>query len=762
MLKWELKKLCTRFTVVSIIILLILNLASVLILYGGEGTDTGKQIREARAELLDIYHNDHASYDALYEDYEMRNAEYEHWLKFGEGDYIWVNKLIDLDGYGDRQLWSDVRSEIIRAENYSTDIEKVLREAYARLKELGERRGEYTYEYQVNLILRYEKLADMQIAAQDVLGWNEYFSLVSPIIFLSISVILIGVQLFLNEKQARFTAILHVCRYGEARTRLAKIGALFFATAVLTALFTLLPFVILHFTTGLSDSGQMIQALGNFEYCHLELTILQYLLLSFAARVIVFFALALVSAVLGQISGSFVITVGSMLVFLAVNAVLPAGFFTAAFVNCLFERYRAVNFFGIHVPAIMFCALIVAFTVITAFTAAMLLKINLREYLPVEKIKKILSHTKNSAVPQKAAAVSTHHHTLLMWELKKTVLNPWSILLLLVLFFVRFLIQDSYFTPALSDDTVVYNNYVADITELGGTTEDAAPYIAEEAEYIAKVASEYNEALVLYRENRLSTEEYNEISSRYHYANRVSEGFGKLLERQGYLQHMSKQYENIGYVDEDGVNKLLSPDFDVIFVFVILLLISNLFTSEYQSGFAAIQRLTRFGRRETHRSKYLAAILTVSAVWLIFTAVDLCMLFCRFPMNGMSFGILSMQDMNGVGLNIPVWVYVLLCKICGFIGSILLTVLSAGISAITGQNLKSAMILFVIFLAPYLLSVFGMTLFDTVNINHLLYPRLSGGLSRLIVYLLAGVILYTVGSRRWNGTRNGGVYEITY
>lgn len=669
---------------------------------------------------------------------------------YGDGRFTWDNRLIDLETYGDRQLWRDVLTEISRAENYNADIEKVLREAYARLRELGESRGDYTYEYQVNLILHYEELADMQITAQDVLGWNEYFSLVSPVIFLTMAMILIGVQLFLNEKQARFTSILHVCKYGETRTRLAKIGALFCITVVLTAAFTLLPLVVLCFTTGLSDSGQVMQALANFEYCHLELTILEYLMIRFAANVLVFFVLGLVTAVLGQLSGSFVVTVGGMLVFLAVNAVLPVGFFTAAFVSFFYERYRAVNFFGLHIPAVLFCILLIAVIAAGAFVLAMILKINLREYRWIEKCRKLLSRMQNRQRTQKKSAAE-HYHTLLGWELRKLVLNPRSIALLLVLFAVRCVIQESYFVPALTGDMVVYSNYMADITELGGTPADAEPYIAEEAGYIAKTNAEYDEALLQYREGRLSLEEYYAVRSRQNYTEYVSGGFGILRGKQAYLAHMAAQHKNIGYVDEDGVNKFLFPDFDVIFVFVILFLFSDLFSSEYQSGFAAIQRLTKYGRKETGHAKYTAAILTVSVVWLVFTAADLSILFLRFPMNGLGFGLMSMQDLGVLGWNLPVWAYIVLCRLCGLLGAVLLTVLAAGVSTITGQNLKSVMILFVVLLAPYLLSVFGMTLFDAVNIRHLLYPILPDNLIHYILYTSAAGFLYTVGARKWNG-----------
>lgn len=440
-----------------------------------------------------------------------------------------------------------------------------------------------------------------------------------------------------------------------------------------------------------------------------------------------------------------------MLTFLAVNAALPVGFFTVAFENYFYERYRAVNFFGVHISAVWFCILMIAFTVIAAFAGAMLLKTNLREYRFIEKLKKILYNRRSRSTQTKTAVLSEHYHTLLIWEMQKMVFNYRSAAILLLLFILRCAIQNEYFTPAMTGDTVVYNTYVSDIAELGGKPEDAEPYIAEEAEYIARATAEYTDAVLKYREDRITADEYHEISSRYHYAEHVSGGFNRLIEQQNYLRHMSGQYENIGYVDEDGVKKFLFPDFDVVFVFVILFLVSDLFSAEYQGGFAAIQRLTRFGRNEIQRVKYLAAFLTISVIWLIFTAVDLLLLFRRFPLNGLHFGMMSIKALNTIGWNLPVWAYMLLNKISVFLGAGILTVFSAAISTLAAQNLKSVMILFMTMLTPYLLSVFGITLFDIVNIKYLLAPEFPYSLYQLLLYSLITVILCARGIRKWNG-----------
>ena len=114
---------------------------------------------------------------------------------------------------------------------------------------------------------------------------------------------------------------------------------------------------------------------------------------------------------------------------------------------------------------------------------------------------------------------------------------------------------------------------------------------------------------------------------------------------------------------------------------------------------------------------------------------------------------MSIQDLGEIGWNLPVWGYIVLCRFCGLLGSVMLTVIATGVSTVTGQNLKSVMILFVVLLAPYLLSGFGMTLFDVVNIKHLLYPILPDNTIHYILYASAVVILYAVGARKWNGRR---------
>ena len=76
MLKWEIRKLCTRFTLLALLILFVLNAASVLLVYGGDGGERGRVIRAARDELLDEYLNDRPAYEADLAAYREKEYAY--------------------------------------------------------------------------------------------------------------------------------------------------------------------------------------------------------------------------------------------------------------------------------------------------------------------------------------------------------------------------------------------------------------------------------------------------------------------------------------------------------------------------------------------------------------------------------------------------------------------------------------------------------------------------------------------------------------
>ena len=756
MLTWEIRKLCTRFTLFALLILLVFEAASVLLVYGKDGGERGRMIREARDELLDEYINDRPAYEADIAAYREKEAAYEDWMWNGDGAFVWVNDKIDLEDYGDRALWRDVNAEIERAETYNADLARALREAYARLRDLGDRRGEYAYEYQVNVILRYEALADMKIEPRNVYGWNEFFSLAAPAVFLTLTAILLGAQIFLNEKQARFTGILHAARYGEIHTRLAKIGALFVFSVALTAVFTLTPLFLLRITVGLSDPSQVMQALRDFEFCPAWLTIRDALWITLGVRTAVVFALSLAAACVGSLTGSAVLTGGVMLVFLGISAVSKHGYFTAALVRFFFERYRAVNLFGLLVDSELFCGVLVGLVLVLGIAGSMCLKMNPREFRFPEKIKNTAREFAGKiCLPERGKPFTSHSRSLLRWELYKMLGRPGVLLMLVLLFLLRLAMQNSFFTPSVSRDEAAYRAYIADLTKLGGRADQVTDdYIAEESAWLARAEEEYRIGTEDFRAGTITSGEFSEISGRKNYASSVQGGFAKVLERQAYLKGTSMRYENLGYADDDGMKKLLRPGFDLVFAAAILLLFSDLFAGERQSGFAAIQRTAKRGRALTFRAKLAAALSVTAVLWLVFTISDLWMLTSRFPLYGLGFGLKSIPDFAGGVWNPPLWAAAVLTKLAGLSGALLLACFAAGCSVLSPHTAVAASVLFVVLIGPYLTSALGLGVFDTVSAKPLFAPNLPEDLSRIGAWCCPTAILLFLGGIRWIGRRS--------
>ena len=172
-------------------------------------TPEGRFIQEKQSRLFWSYAETPEDFDKAYSSYKRKLSDYEKMLRaapyVGGEITSWENVIIDLPNYGDRDLYNDVMNTISSIENYNTDIdtdiELILSKAYSELNDIGEiRRGEYEYEYQIQLILHYEKLKSLHMEVVPVRGWDTLFSLQSPLILLTITVICLSPQCFLMEK----------------------------------------------------------------------------------------------------------------------------------------------------------------------------------------------------------------------------------------------------------------------------------------------------------------------------------------------------------------------------------------------------------------------------------------------------------------------------------------------------------------------------------------------------------------------------------
>ena len=105
----ELSKYCTRFHLVLLAALLFANLAVTAVETGSWWQNSG-DVRGAVNALLDDYRHDRAEYDALAADYEQRAQS----SRLAPGEF--ENRLIDVPGYGDSDLFRDAAAVTERSE----------------------------------------------------------------------------------------------------------------------------------------------------------------------------------------------------------------------------------------------------------------------------------------------------------------------------------------------------------------------------------------------------------------------------------------------------------------------------------------------------------------------------------------------------------------------------------------------------------------------------------------------------------------------
>ncbi|NCU27579.1 hypothetical protein EOM86_12835, partial [Candidatus Nomurabacteria bacterium] len=157
----EFAKHLTKFNLLLVTVLFMMNIGITAYQYRDEFTADSRIIRETRGSMLELYFSDKDEYQRLKEDYLARFADYEasqYKAMFGAPDKalsVFENKLIDLPGYGDRQLFSDIEKVIGTQDRYRSSLLSLLRDSAMRIRELPENGG-YLYEYYANLLRLYD------------------------------------------------------------------------------------------------------------------------------------------------------------------------------------------------------------------------------------------------------------------------------------------------------------------------------------------------------------------------------------------------------------------------------------------------------------------------------------------------------------------------------------------------------------------------------------------------------------------------------
>ena len=756
----ELMKLCTRFNIILLAVLLAANLVAAAVETGSYWRSSG-EVREAVNTLLDEYRNDRAAYDALRADYDERREFYFR----GQGEL--ENRLIDVPGYGDSKLFLEVEPITERSRNYGRDIRRVVDTAVKRASDPDVAKGSYVYEYNAELILHYRPLADTEIPAEGQFGWNEYFSMRLPTILLALASLVVFSGAWLGEKRNRIVNVLRVSKRGCAPLILAKLSASALVSVCLTLLFTLSPLAVIAVTRGFSPLSMPIQALSAFEFCPYALTVGQYLALTVSVQTVLFLLFSLLVIFLGQILDHELPVYGILLALLTAGYWLSGRQTDSAFYDLrmfnfvdlaagdfLFAKYRALNLGGLLVgliPALaalglVLLALLVGLPFAVGLRAGSYRTFSLR--LPVR--------VKLRRRAQKAVSFRAHSLSVFGYEMKKSMFLPVFLGLSLLALGGKTFVSAEYFKPYEGSYWEVYRDYMKELR--GPVTEEKIRFIEEEERYVSECFAEYARAQAAYRDGEMEIEEYREISERRNYADLVEKPLERVRERLDYLTDpaLEAKHDNLEFIEETAVMRLFRQPLDYIFLVLMTILLSDLFVREYRTGFKSILHTAKNGASKTWSGKWGAAFIGTALVWLFFAGVDLYEVLRTSDATIFSAGLLSIPDMAVTGLDMTVGQYLVCFELIRLFGSLALCAAVAGLSALTRRLSAQFAAVFAVIFIPSLLTTLGENRFESLGIAKLLAPKtVPDSLGALFGWGAAAALLIAVSAWSWENQKSG-------
>lgn len=751
LLKYELIKHINKFNVLLISIMLLLNLGITAYQHRYEFTNEAKNIRETKQQMLDLYNTNKDQYDALYSDFLNRKSEYmvQYYNSLTDDRSIstFENKIINYPNYNDTNLFSDIDKVINAPANFKDSLYSLLRETSDRIR-AANNADSYTYNYYIKLINVYDPLTEITWNPTIIKGWNEFFSLSTPSIFLMLTIYGVFCSVFTVENRAEITNLLNISKRGRKKLIIAKLAYTFLASTLLTIIFTLAPLIIFAISTGLSTPNIPIQALDNFTYFRYNITVWQYLVIYVLTKILVILWLSISIAVISQYFDTeipaLVFTVTLALFGILLKNIQPTSkyyefqkfnLFDIADVNILFNQLKGVNICNLFVDFTYFIIILLLCFIIIIATLS--IAKNTYRYKIINDIK-----ISNNRISMSVSILSMEYY--------KEMVCEGGVYILIIALILKCIASKFYFYPNITSSEAIYIDYMEQLK--GPLTEEKLLFIENEYNYIYDTISNYSLMTNAYRTGDISYSDYQKYLNKYNYANYCKRACDRMCERRDYLVAINSSFPNVEFLYEEGVKRLLSIPIDTIGILTAIFLCSNLFAIEYSTGFDKILRLTKKGRHETYRKKLISILIIASFIYFVFSFIDIYFLSKYYNINYLNANIMSIPNFYEVNISCSILLYIIIYKCLGYIGYLNCFLLISALSVIFKNQIKTVIYTSLFIFIPYIIEYYGITVFRIFSVSYLISPfNIKSGIITCICCFAITVVMLYVSYYKWCG-----------
>ena len=551
---------------------------------------------------------------------------------------------------------------------YRSDIERVIRLAERNIADLSGGGDSFVIRYQKKVIEKYTAILGSGQIPERISGFDEYVAMSGQISLLLFLVVILGSRIILCEHDSRMKPFLCISKRGN-RTYVNKLWLMLFLSFGLSAVFSILNLTVCGIKFGFSGLQAPVVSVQSMEFCPYPMSIIGYILTVYVISSALTFLVALLSAGVGKLSGSYIFT------FLSGGAVCTCLYLSGFDLGSLFTRYRALNLFGIAVDSLPFYAILLLLTGVLLGVIFCLVgnrqtlfgeRMHRAENLLLEKTDAVRKKVLKRKGPRRI-----RRHGLYVYELKKIFISSKLILLVMLL-----LGSKIYFCIENDGQNDPYEReYYRLCTELGGElTEDKSATITIGLAQCEAILSRYEEMKAQVQNGLITSEEYNEYLQKLYAAEVRQSAFLGLDEQRRHIESLRNAGKKAEIIYDSGWKTLFVAGPDLYLYALILLLFAGIYSFEYKSGMNRVLPSVKHGGYVLDRTKFLTAATVTAVLYLIFTATDIVFLTRMYPLENLSAPALSVIGIP-MPMNTPLLLYAALFELKRMLGFVLLSVI---------------------------------------------------------------------------------------
>ena len=550
---------------------------------------------------------------------------------------------------------------------YRSDIERVIRLAERNIVDLSGGGDSFVIRYQKKVIENYTAILGSGQIPERISGFDEYVAMSGQISLLLFLVVILGSRIILCEHDSRMKSFLCISKRGN-RTYVNKLWLMLFLSFGLSAVFSILNLTVCGIKFGFSGLQAPVVSVQSMEFCPYPMSIIGYILTVYVISSALTFLVALLSAGVGKLSGSYIFT------FLSGGTVCTYLYLSGFDLGSLFTRYRALNLFGIAVDSLPFYAILLLLTGVLLGVIFCLVgnrqtlfgeRMHRAENLLLEKTDAVRKKVLKRKGPRRI-----RRHGLYVYELKKIFISSKLILLVMLLLGAKI-----YFCIENDGQNDPYEReYYRLCTELGGElTEDKSATITIGLAQCEAILSRYEEMKAQVQNGLITSEEYNEYLQKLYAAEVRQSAFLRLDEQRRHIESLRAAEKEAKIIYDSGWRALFGAKPDLYLYALILLLFAGIYPFEYKGGMDRLLPSVKHGGYTLDRTKFLTAATVSALLFLIFTATDLAFIIRQYPLE-----MLSAPSLSVIGIpiqtNAPLILYAILFEFRRMLGFVLLSV----------------------------------------------------------------------------------------